>query len=58
MVLPTELEHSGKVVSLLIGFHFGDSFWLDAAVGPENVKVFGESFFRALDHQFEVVSGV
>ena len=58
MVLPTELEHSGKMVCLLIRFHFGYSFWLDAAVGPENVKVFMRGFFRTLDHQFEVVSGI
>ena len=57
MILPTELEHSGKVVCLLIRFHFGYSFRLDAAVGPENVKVFGNGVFCTLDHQLEVVSG-
>ena len=58
MVLPTKLEHSGKMVCLLIWFHFGYSFWLNAAVGPENVKVFGDRIFCALDHQFEIISGI
>ena len=55
MIFSTELEHSGKMVSLLIGLHLGYSFWLYTPIGPENIKVFGSWLFSALNHQLKII---